>query len=337
MKTQAWTSARTLALACFTALSVVVAILAGCGGAGPVDPPVGGDMGSVLLRVVWPVTTSGDAGARVIPPETEVLRVIIDAPDMEPIDTTITENDVIAGVVARSLPVPVGEDRQMLCYALDGAGVILAAGKATFDVAKGETVRARVVLVPVDDNGDPVDPPEVQSRTFILTEFNGNFAPLVNAGDAATDGGTSLREAVTLRQDLPSGALSGSLTLDVYDEPLTGRRPVVGTFIIHNATELWIVRGYYQGPLQSDLIFDPLAANDYVNSGGGWTTEFGGSLLDQDLVVGGMLEGLSAPSALSFHFDSQDPLEAEEMSGAVDVRTQFGRAIIGAMDGQLVF
>lgn len=325
-----------VALACLAGLGLAIAVVAGCSSG--TEEPSGGPYGTVLLRVAWPVNPTGPAATAVVPAETKVLRVIINAPDMEPINLAITQNDVIAGVIARSIPVPAGQNRSMVVQALDANSVVLAAGKATFDVHEGETVRARVVLVPLN-GGDPTDPPEVRSRTFILTEWNGNFAPLTLAESHQVHGLLPPQEDdVTVRRTtLPYDALSGTLTLDVYEEVASDRFPVVGTLIIHNSTELWMIRGYYEGPLSEDIVLDPTITNPYMTGPGGWTTQFTGSVLDEDLVVTRILDGVYGPSTLRFHFDGEDPLSQNDVRAEVYVTTPLGRTLIGNMGGQLVF
>lgn len=323
------------AVACSVGLCVTLAIAVGCAGGG--EKPPAGEYGTVLLRIAWPLSPTSPANAAVVPAQTQTIRVIIAAPDMEPIDLSISENDVIAGVVSRAIPVPVGEQRTMLVQALDANAVVLAAGKATFDVLPGGTVRARVVLVPIN-GGDPTDPPEVISRTFVLTEWNGNFVPLTLATDQTrTLPDPVTDDTVTVRGVLPYDALSGALTLDVFEALPSGDRPVVGTLLIHNSAELWMVRGYYEGPLGSDIVLDTTVTNPYISGSGGWTTRFSGSVLDEDLVVTQILDGLSAPSTLHFRFEGGDPLSLDNVGAEVRVETPLGRTLIGDMSGQLVF
>jgi len=323
-----------IALAALGAV-IAVAVASGCAGDGG-EPPVV-DYGTVLLRVAWPLNPTGPATVAVVPADTKVLRVFINASDMEPINLAITQNDVIAGVIARSIPVPVGAGRSMIVQALDAQNRVLAAGKAVFDVVQGETVRIRIVLVPMN-SGDPTDPPEVVSRTFILTEWSGNFAPLTLAAQQADALLEPVAEdAVSLRRSLPYDALSGSLTLDIFEALPSGDRPIVGTLIIHNNAELWMVRGYYEGPLDGDIVLDPTITNPYISGPGGWTTRFTGSVLDEDLVVTQILDGLSAPSTLQFQFQGGDPLTDGGVDAEVKVLTPLGRTLIGDMSGQLVF
>ncbi len=326
-----WTAAVPAAFALSAALAAcLTASISGCGGGGAPGPP---EYGYVEIRVNWPgadaLAESAEVGVRAIPAETERLRITISGPDIEPIVAEITKADIEAGTTRLTIQVPVGAGRTVTVRALDATGKTVAAGESTVDIEPGATVRARVVLVASNDTEPP---PVVISRTIQLTGFAGNFVPL-EATDS-TDAAAVIRDAGVA---LPAKSKSGTLTLDFFEAETDGVRPVVATLVIHNAYELWLVRGYYEGLPGGEMEFRTGVANDYITDPGGYTTSFSGSLLDLDILIGPILYPIINDGRFLIDFGEADPLEADTVIGEIDIGASSDVSLIGDLDGELVF
>jgi len=339
---------RLLAIAALFAVSLALCLAGGCGSqpGGATSPNDGTGTGQLPIRygfleirVPWPDgnQTVGTPGAvasiRMIPAETAVLRVSIAGAGMEPIRTDITEADAVSGIASRRIPVPVGTQRTVEIRALDGDGATIAAGQTTVDIVAGQVARARVVLVANDGTQPPVT---VTSRTFYFTMFQGNFQPSAVAPQPAGASVASARQ-VPAAPVLPNNVLAASVTLDFFGELENGDRPVVATVIMHNQFELWIVRGFYQGPMLQEMTFDTSIRNDYLVSPGGFTNEFQGSLIDTDILIGPILDPIFGPGDLIIGFDGPDPIGGDTIDGSIDVGAGPIHTLIGDFDGVLVF
>jgi hypothetical protein len=217
--------------------------------------------------------------------------------------------------------------------ALDSNGATIAAGQTTVDIVAGQVARSRVVLVANDGTRPPVT---VTSHTYYLTMFQGNFQPTAAPVQPAHTGTATARQ-VPAGPDLPDNALAATVTLDFFDELENGDRPVVATIIIHNTVELWIVRGFYQGPMQDELTFDTSVQNDFIVSPGGFTNQFQGSLIDTDILIGPILDPIIGPGDMIIGFDGPDPIGGDPINGSIDVGAGPLHTLIGDFDGELVF
>lgn len=309
-------------------LTLVALALSNCGAVSP-----GPRVGYVEIRVNWPGSDAlaASAGIRGIPPETEKLRVTITGQGFDPIVSDITRSDIDAGRATRRIAVPVGAGRTVEVRALDAGGRTVASGRTIVDVEAGATLRVRVVLVRTEGT-EPA--PIVVSRTIQLTRFDGNFVPLKAATPQPSAQGVA---GVRLSPLLPPNAVSGTLSLDFFEPDGEGNRAVVATLVIHNAVGLWIARGFYQGPMADHISFETGVTNDYITAPGGYTTNFKGSLLDLDVVIGAILDPLQGPGTIEVGFDGPDPLVSEEITGSVDIGTGPDRTLIGSLTGELVF
>ncbi len=105
-------------------LVLAFAGLGGCGGNGGRQARENSGMGTLSLAVHWP-EASGDA-AKVIPSETERIRVTVTASDISsPITGEITKAQVVNGVGRIDLDVPSGTNRLVEAVAFDAAGTSL--------------------------------------------------------------------------------------------------------------------------------------------------------------------------------------------------------------------
>lgn len=307
-------------------VGLALACLAGCP---PFTGPEPSPVGTLELRVNWPVDTvaASAVGVRVIPTGTDRLRVTITGSDMETIRVEVTRAEMEAGGGVRRIPVPVGSDRLVAIEALDAEGGRLASGSSLVQIEPGVTAYARIALAPDTGTGPP---PEVISRTMQLTGFTGNFVPLASA----------VVEANATNEDvikLPTGAVSGTLSLDYFPVESGGVRPILATLEVHSGTELWVVRGYTLAVPGDELALDTGVTNGYVLSPGGYTTDFTGSLLDWDLVPGPLLEIIRGSGGLRLRFGDGGPLESRQVTGDVEVNAGPEHTLIGSLRGELVF